>query len=99
MASHARGLADTDADFTRTAGMSPKTEFMRLRLQLEERRAFEQAAIIAGVPLSAWAREHLRRAARVELVDAGRRVPFIKHEERTEQMRTAENCERPDPQA
>jgi hypothetical protein len=85
VAIQARGLADTDADGTRSGGVSPKTEFMRLRLQLEERQAFEQAAVIAGVPLSAWARERLRRAARMELVDAGRHVPFIKYKDRTDQ--------------
>lgn len=62
-----------------------KTEFMKLRLQLEEKQAFEQAADIAGVPLSGWVRERLRRAARAELVDAGRRVPFMKYEDRPAQ--------------
>ena len=62
-----------------------KTEFMKLRLQPEEKQAFEQAADIAGVPLSAWVRERLRRAARAELVDAGRQVPFMKYEDRAAQ--------------
>lgn len=63
----------------------PKTEFMKLRLQPEEKQAFEHAADIAGVPLSAWVRERLRRAARAELADAGRRVPFMKYEDRAKQ--------------
>ena len=58
---------------------------MKLRLQPEEKQAFEQAAGIAGVALSAWVRERLRRAARAELVDAGQRVPFMKYEDRAAQ--------------
>ncbi|WP_157234700.1 plasmid mobilization protein [Methylosinus sp. LW4] len=55
-----------------------KTESMKLRLQPEEKRAFEEAAELAGIPLSAWVRERLRRASRIELEDAGRRVPFAR---------------------
>ncbi len=56
-----------------------KTDFMKLRLQPEEKQAFEQAAELAGVPLSAWVRERLRRAARRELDEAGKPVPFLRH--------------------
>jgi uncharacterized protein (DUF1778 family) len=52
---------------------------MKLRLQPEEKEAFEQAAELAGVPLSAWVRERLRRAARRELDEDGKPVPFLKH--------------------
>ncbi|MCI4680247.1 hypothetical protein K9U39_03745 [Rhodoblastus acidophilus] len=55
-----------------------KTEFMKLRLQIDEKRAFEESAELAGIPLSAWVRERLRRAARIELEDAGRQVPFAR---------------------
>jgi uncharacterized protein (DUF1778 family) len=55
-----------------------KTEMMRLRLQPEEKMTFEHAAELAGLPLSAWVRERLRRAARIELEDAGERVAFAK---------------------
>jgi hypothetical protein len=54
-----------------------KTEFMQLRVQADEKQTFEQAASLAGLPLSAWVRERLRRAARIELVDANRPVPFL----------------------
>ena len=56
-----------------------KTDWMKLRLQPEEKEAFGQAAEIAGVPLSAWVRERLRWAARRELDEAGKPVPFLRH--------------------
>ena len=55
-----------------------KTELTRFRLEPEEREAFEAAAALAGLPLSGWIRERLRRAARIELEDAGMQIPFVK---------------------
>jgi uncharacterized protein (DUF1778 family) len=49
-----------------------------IRLQPDEKVAFEQAAELAGVPLSAWIRERLRRAARRELEEANKAIPFLK---------------------
>ena len=40
-----------------------KTEFMKIRVQPDEKLAFEQAAELAWAPLSAWMRERLRREA------------------------------------
>jgi uncharacterized protein (DUF1778 family) len=54
-----------------------KKDTLQIRLELEEKQAFEKAAELSGIALSAWVRERLRRAARAELVDAGKRVPFI----------------------
>ena len=54
-----------------------KTELLQIRLLPEEKAAFQQAADLAGIPLSAWVRERLRRAARIELIDANRAVPFL----------------------
>ena len=54
-----------------------KTELMQLRLQPEEKLAFQEAADLAGIALSAWVRERLRRAARIELKDANKPVPFL----------------------
>jgi uncharacterized protein (DUF1778 family) len=56
----------------------PKTEMLRLRLSPDEKLAFERAANISGLPVSGWVRERLRRAARIELEDAGERVPFAR---------------------
>lgn len=54
-----------------------KSEHVKLRLSSEEKEAFKMAAEISGLSLSASIRERHRRAARIELVDAGREVPFI----------------------
>jgi uncharacterized protein (DUF1778 family) len=54
-----------------------RVERLGLRLEPEEKEAFEQAAELAGVPVSAWIRERLRAASRRELIESGRQVPFI----------------------
>ncbi|QQP88694.1 DUF1778 domain-containing protein [Skermanella sp. TT6] len=55
-----------------------KTEWLKIRLEPEEKEGFQQAADIAGASLSSWMRERLRRAAVRELEDASRPVPFIR---------------------
>lgn len=55
-----------------------KTELMQLRLQPDEKLAFQEAADLAGIPLSAWVRERLRWAATRELEQASRPIPFLK---------------------
>ena len=54
-----------------------KTESMEIRLKPDEKLAFQGAAELAGIALSAWARERLRSAAIRELEGVGRKVPFI----------------------
>jgi hypothetical protein len=54
-----------------------RDERLELRLVSEEKLAFQEAADLAGVALSAWIRERLRRAAREELEGFGRTVPFL----------------------
>jgi len=54
-----------------------KTESIELRVQADEKDAFKRSAEIAGIPLSAWIRERLRRAARLELEEAGEQIPFV----------------------
>jgi hypothetical protein len=50
-----------------------------IRLQSAEKSAFQEAASLAGVPLSAWIRERLRSAAAKELREkAGRMAEFLK---------------------
>lgn len=56
---------------------SPKTERLLVRLDGPEKDAFESAANLAGIPVSAWVRERLRWAATKELQNAGREVPFL----------------------
>lgn len=48
-----------------------------LRLSVEEKAAFAEASAIAGLPLSTWVRQHLRRAAARELEEAGRIAAFL----------------------
>ena len=54
-----------------------KTELLKLRVSGPEKEAFQQAADIAGITVSAWARERLRRAAVRDLQDAARPVTFL----------------------
>jgi hypothetical protein len=54
-----------------------KSEVIQIRLEPEEKRAFQEAAHLAGIALSAWIRERLRSVAIRELEGAGYSVPFI----------------------
>ncbi len=49
-----------------------------IRVSLEEKSGFENAARLCGIGLSAWARERLRSAAIHELQQAGLKIPFVK---------------------
>jgi uncharacterized protein (DUF1778 family) len=55
-----------------------KSELIQIRLEPEEKQAFQEAADVAGVALSAWIRERLRKSARIELEEAGQQIPFLK---------------------
>ncbi len=50
-----------------------------LRLEPAEKRAFKDAADLAGVPLASWVRERLRRAAIRELEEANRQIAFLSY--------------------
>jgi hypothetical protein len=52
---------------------------MEVRLDPTEKQAFREAADAAGLPLSGWVRERLRRAARRELEEIGRPIPFLQN--------------------
>lgn len=49
-----------------------------MRLSLEEKEAYQESARLAGISVAAWMTERLRRSARLELQEAGRKVPFDK---------------------
>jgi predicted HicB family RNase H-like nuclease len=53
------------------------SETLLIRLEAVEKNAFREAADAAGLPLSSWIRERLRRIARKELGDIGRPVAFL----------------------
>ena len=55
-----------------------KSEAILLRLEMGEKEGFRAAADIAGIDLSAWMRERLRQAARRELEECNRPVPFLR---------------------
>lgn len=54
-----------------------KTDTLKLRMSPLEKETFQKAADLAGIPVSAWVRDRLRRAARRELQDASLTVPFL----------------------
>lgn len=58
--------------------MAGKTETLKMRLTPEEKASFLAASELSGLTLSAWIRERLRRSARIELEEAGEKVPFRK---------------------
>lgn len=53
-----------------------RSESLLVRLEAGEKEAFKDAADLAGVPLSAWVRERLRRIAVRELGKASRKIAF-----------------------
>lgn len=55
-----------------------KRHMLEVRLEPGEKEAFKSAADLAGIPLSAWVRERLRRVARKELEEAGQPIAFLK---------------------
>jgi uncharacterized protein (DUF1778 family) len=55
-----------------------KTTTLQIRLQPTEKEAFERAADLSGIALSAWVRERLRTAAIRELENAGETAPFVR---------------------
>lgn len=55
-----------------------KTDTLKLRLSPAEKQAFQDAADLSGIAVSAWIRERLRRAATRELEDAGREIAFLR---------------------
>jgi len=58
-----------------------RVDFIKIRVNADEKTAFEEAAKTAGISLSAWIRERLRREARKDLEESGQQVPFAKRKE------------------
>jgi len=55
-----------------------KSALIKVRVSEPEKHAFQEAAELAGIAVSSWVRERLRKAARIELEDAGKSVPFAR---------------------
>jgi len=69
---------------TKKRGRPPKQqrqqlreEYMEVRVTAAEKQAFKDAAELSGLPLSAWLRDRMRRIARQELQESGRKVAFL----------------------
>lgn len=59
----------------------PKSEYLEVRIEPDEKEGFKEAAEILGIALSAYVRQCLRRDSRQVLEEAGRPVPFLsKHQ-------------------
>lgn len=54
-----------------------QSEYLDVRLKISEKRTFQDAADLAGLPLAAWARERLRWAATKELGAAARPIALL----------------------
>jgi hypothetical protein len=57
--------------------MALKEQVLQVRLDELEKRGFQTAADLAGIPLSSWVRERLRLAAIRDLESAGLKIPFV----------------------
>jgi predicted HicB family RNase H-like nuclease len=55
------------------------SESLLVRVEVNEKEAFKDAAALAGVSLSAWARERLRQVASRELKSAAQPIAFLRH--------------------
>ena len=53
------------------------TEYIEMRVEKSEKDTFRAAAEAAGMPLSGWIRQRLRRDARKELEDLNLPVAFL----------------------
>jgi uncharacterized protein (DUF1778 family) len=56
---------------------APDPRQMRVRIDVSERDAFDQAAELSGLTLSAWVRASLREVAERRLATAGRRPSWV----------------------
>jgi uncharacterized protein (DUF1778 family) len=54
-----------------------KTEYIEIRCEESEKQTFRDAADAAGMPMSGWIRDRLRRSARKELEDLNKSVAFL----------------------
>jgi predicted HicB family RNase H-like nuclease len=53
------------------------SEYLEIRVGEEEKKAFRDAADLAGIPLATWVRERLRRVAIRELEEGSIPIAFL----------------------
>lgn len=56
-----------------------RNDKLLVRLEQDEKEAFKDAADLAGISLSSWVRERLRRVAVRELQEAAQPIAFLKN--------------------
>jgi len=54
-----------------------RSALIKIRATQTEKEAFERASSLAGLSLSAWVRERLRRTVIRELTEAGIQIAFL----------------------
>jgi hypothetical protein len=59
-----------------------QSEYLDVRLKVAEKKAFQDAAGLAGLPLATWVRERLRWASVKELQAAAMPIAFLETQER-----------------
>ena len=57
--------------------LTMKDELLKFRVSGHEKEAFQAAAKLAGISLSSWMRERLRRVSIKELEEAGKKIAFL----------------------
>lgn len=67
----------TKKKIPRKPAAAVKTEYIELRVEQGEKQSFRDAADAAGMPMSGWIRDRLRRSARKELEDLEMPVAFL----------------------
>lgn len=73
-----KGMAKTRAGRPKKTPSERKAEYLEVRLNQAEKETFLEASKIAGLPLSTWVRERLRRSAIRELEELGREIPLFR---------------------
>ena len=63
-----------------------RDDYLELRLGSLEKRAFQDAAKLAGLPTSTWVRARLRQAAIKELEEAALPIAFLKQMSESEEL-------------
>src|ERR1035438_27402 len=64
-----------------------RNELIKIRATQDEKEAFETASSLAGLSLSAWMRERLRRTVIRELTEAGIKISFLQSSQGQEECR------------
>ena len=62
----------------RTHMTDTRHAILHIRVRADEKKAFQQAADLAGIALTPYIRERLRRVVRTELEAEGYDVPFMR---------------------